>query len=114
MRLSAYLESVFLDAAASSFPGCDLWLFGSRTDDRKRGGDFDLAVKGPLSHDAFQKGRTRFFKELLMKDLDLPIDLIAYEEAGEVLRDEIDRHGILLRREISKEPSISRRARASR
>jgi len=114
MRLSAYLESLFLDTAASSFPGCELLLFGSRTDDRKRGGDFDLAVKGPLSHDAFQRGRTHFFKELLMRDLDLPIDLIAYEEASEALRKEIDRHGILLGRKIRQESSDPQTIGASR
>ncbi len=96
MRLSNYLKSVFLEAIKKSFGECEVVLYGSRVDDNKKGGDFDIAIKGDFSKEEFKKGKIRFLKELLMQDLDLPIDLVAYNLAPKALQEEIDKKGIKL------------------
>jgi len=96
MRLSDYLQGVIQNAISKSFGECEIILFGSRTDDSKKGGDFDIAVKCNLSQREFQRAKVQFVKELILQDLDLPIDLISYNHARDSFRKEIDRSGIEL------------------
>ena len=96
MRVSEYFAQSFGEAARKSFGDCRLYLFGSRTDPAKRGGDFDLAVDCSLGREAFKEAKIHFFKELLLKDLDLPVDLVSYRDAPARLREEIDRQKILI------------------
>ncbi len=44
MRLSAYEKGVIVDAVVRIDPNARIYLFGSRADDRKRGGDIDILV----------------------------------------------------------------------
>jgi predicted nucleotidyltransferase len=44
MRISEYEKSVILEAVKSLDPLAGVWLFGSRTDDNKKGGDIDIAI----------------------------------------------------------------------
>jgi len=96
MRLSDYLHRTIKNAISKSFGECEIILFGSRTDDSKKGGDFDIAIKGNLSKEEFRKGKVQFFKELILQDLDLPIDLILYNHARDPFRREIDASGVKL------------------
>ena len=82
MRVSSYLQRNFKEAIKNSFGECEAILFGSRIDDKKRGGDFDIAIKANLSKEEFDKKKVKFFKILLLKDLDLPIDLVFYNLAN--------------------------------
>jgi len=59
-------------------------------------GDFDLAVDCSLDKEAFKAAKILFFKELLLHDLDLPVDLVSYRDAPAKLRAEIDRQKILI------------------
>ena len=95
MRVSNYLKDVFKDAIERSFGDCEAILFGSRVDDSKRGGDFDIAIKCDLSKEEFRRARAKFFKFLLLKDLDLPVDLILYDASSEEFKKEIDK-GVVL------------------
>jgi len=95
MRVSNYLKSIFKYAIEQGFGECEAILFGSRIDDNKRGGDFDIAIKANLSKDEFERGRVKFFKILLLKDVDLPIDLVLYNQADEFFKKEIDK-GVVL------------------
>ena len=95
MRVSKYLISEIKKASKEAFGECKLILFGSRTDDSKRGGDFDIAVVKDMRFEAFKKAKVQFFKYLLLKDLDLPIDLVFYNKANELLKREIDK-GVIL------------------
>jgi hypothetical protein len=46
MRLSDLQRDIFRKTVAEIFgAGAEVWLFGSRVDDNKRGGDIDLLVK---------------------------------------------------------------------
>ena len=48
MRLSASQIETIRDAAQQNFGAeASVWLFGSRVDDTKRGGDVDLYVESP-------------------------------------------------------------------
>jgi hypothetical protein len=91
MRLSPYLRKQFIDASKEAFAESELILFGSRIDDSKRGGDFDIAVYSNINREAFTKGKVRFFKYLILRDLDLPIDLVHYNLANDLLKQEIDK-----------------------
>ena len=44
MRLSEHETQVITEAVYRVDPGARIWLFGSRVDDKRRGGDIDLAV----------------------------------------------------------------------
>ncbi len=91
MRVSDYMKNEILKASQKAFGECELILFGSRVDDSKRGGDFDIAVVKQMSVEAFKKAKVQFFKYLLLKDLDLPIDLVLYDKADGLFKKEIDK-----------------------
>jgi predicted nucleotidyltransferase len=90
MRVSNYLKSEIKQACKNAFGECELILFGSRVDDGKKGGDFDIAVVKDIDKESFKKAKVQFFKYLLLKDLDLPIDLVLYNKANELLKNEIN------------------------
>ena len=90
MRVSKYLKSEIKQACKNAFGECELILFGSRVDDGKKGGDFDIAVVKDIDKESFKKAKVQFFKYLLLKDLDLPIDLVLYSKANELLKNEIN------------------------
>lgn len=91
MRLSSYLKNEFTIAARKAFGDCTIILFGSRVDDSKRGGDFDIAIKTDMSHNDFRQAKVQFMKHLLLKDLDLPIDLVQYRVVSDLFQREIDK-----------------------
>ncbi|QCI28175.1 nucleotidyltransferase domain-containing protein [Caminibacter pacificus] len=76
--------------ALEVFQGCEIYFFGSRRDPEKRGGDIDIAIKG-LDKEEFKKKRVKFFKKLLLSDFDYDVDLVHYESASELLKQEIRR-----------------------
>jgi predicted nucleotidyltransferase len=45
MRLTAHQKTTILNACRQYFGNTECWLFGSRTDDQKRGGDIDLYIE---------------------------------------------------------------------
>ena len=48
MRLSQYQQAVIRTTVAAVFgAGAGVWLFGSRADDGKKGGDIDVVIEAP-------------------------------------------------------------------
>ncbi len=95
MRISKYIRDELKHASAIAFKDAKLFLFGSRLDDNKHGGDFDIAVKCNVDRETFRRSKIKFFKYLLLKDLELPIDLVHYEKANPLLKSEIDK-GVII------------------
>lgn len=95
MRVSKYIHDELKNASHFAFGEAKILLFGSRVDEAQRGGDFDIAVLSNLDRDSFLKAKTQFFKYLILKDLDLPIDIIDYKSANRLLKKEIEK-GVFL------------------
>lgn len=77
MRLTPAQIDNIREVARQNF-GADalVWLFGSRADDSKRGGDVDLYVEAPHRDTLMSALRCKI---LLEDSLDLPVDLIVKE-----------------------------------
>lgn len=78
MRL-AYEQISFIKQTVAEYFGSDarIWLFGSRVDDVKRGGDVDLYVE-PVDGEALFDRRVRCLGKL-GRGLPYPVDLIVAE-----------------------------------
>jgi predicted nucleotidyltransferase len=62
MRISEYEKTVIIDAVKNADPDAQIWLFGSRVDDNKKGGDIDIAVfSEKIDKDIMQKVQVRRF-----------------------------------------------------
>ena len=96
LRLNEYLKKEILSAIYSSFGDVKVILFGSRVDDTKRGGDFDIVIVCNYDKKEFKKRKIEFKKQLFLKNIDLPIDLVNYNLADDVLKREVERKGIEL------------------
>jgi predicted nucleotidyltransferase len=51
MRISEYERETIVRAVESVDRDASVWLFGSRADDKKKGGDIDIAVLSDKIHD---------------------------------------------------------------
>lgn len=93
MRLSNRLKSKLIDCVSDSFGEVDIYLFGSRTDDSKKGGDIDIAVDVELSSQEFKQQKIRFVMALIKQGLELKIDIVPYKSHDQLLTEEINRTG---------------------
>ena len=44
MRITEHEKKVIVEAVKNTDPDAKVWLFGSRVDDNKKGGDIDIAI----------------------------------------------------------------------
>ena len=78
MRLTPTQHQQILQATHLYFGShANVWLFGSRVDDSRRGGDVDLYVETDQASTLLSALRCKIELE---ENLDLPVDLVVKEE----------------------------------
>ncbi|WP_082054097.1 nucleotidyltransferase family protein [Methyloterricola oryzae] len=99
MRLSREVTCMILEIARRQFgDAISVWLFGSRVDDMRRGGDIDLLVEVRNPVDNKPVEAARFAAALQWQLGDQKIDVIIDDGRNHQLVHEIARReGILLR-----------------
>jgi len=97
MRLHGYLKKLIKHSLVKIFNNADIIIFGSRVDDRKQGGDIDIAIKTNVSSELFKQKKTIFLTELIRKNIDLKIDIVQYNDTMDsLLKKEIQNNSKLL------------------
>ncbi len=96
MRLSKRVVSILKESVLKSFGDVEVYLFGSRVDDSKKGGDIDLAIKTNLEKDAFKKNKYRFITELLKREFIYKIDVVDFDTKDKLLKSEIRKGNVKL------------------
>ena len=96
MRLSKKICQIIKSSINESFGDANIYLFGSRTDNSKLGGDIDIAIETTCTKEEFRKNKIKFFTSLIKKDFDLKIDLIRYKKDGTLISKEIEKNKIQL------------------
>jgi len=77
MRLTQTQHQCILQATHQNFgDDANVWLFGSRVDDTRRGGDIDLYVETAQASTLLSVLRCKIALE---ESLDLPVDLVVKE-----------------------------------
>jgi len=75
LRLSSREVELIRDSVRSTLGEVPVYLFGSRVDESKRGGDIDLYIIAPRQNDLFRKTlrlKTRL-EDLLYKPVDIVV-----------------------------------------
>jgi len=89
MRLSKRVITILKDNIKKSFGDVNVYLFGSRIDDNKKGGDIDLAIDANLSTQEFRRKKFLFLAMLMKNDFDYKIDIVNFNTKDELLHNEI-------------------------
>lgn len=85
MRLPEKIKQSIVTSIQNTFGDVDIYLFGSRTDDTKRGGDIDIAIHTNMSREHFRKHKIAFLSQLIRMGYDLKIDLVQYDDSTNTL-----------------------------
>ena len=94
MRLSNRILNILQENIKKSFGDVGVYLFGSRTDDSKKGGDIDLAIDTNLSRLEFRKQKSKLLALLIKIDFDYKIDVVNFNTKDLLLHDEIQNNHI--------------------
>jgi len=93
MRLSDRMQKLIVDGIRKSFGDTEIYLFGSRTDESKKGGDIDIALALDINKNEFRRKKIQFKKYLFQKGYDLKIDLLQWNKNIDgLLQDEIKKN----------------------
>jgi len=77
MRLSEFeIESIKTIAGHHFGPDVQVFLFGSRTNDHKRGGDIDLFIRNPNNEHLKIRSKIEFITELIQLIGEQKIDVV--------------------------------------
>jgi predicted nucleotidyltransferase len=96
MRISERIKIKIKKSIDESFGDIEIYLFGSRVDDDKKGGDIDLAIRVDISKEEFRNRKIKFLSSMMRLGFELKIDLVQYEKNGSLLSNEIEKTGIKL------------------
>ena len=89
MRLEKRIINKLKKAVYSSFGDVNIYLFGSRTDDEKKGGDIDIAIDANLSRVDFRKNKAKFIANLIKDNFELKVDVVSYNTEDKLLYDNL-------------------------
>ncbi len=96
MRLSDRIVKILQQSILKSFGDVDVYLFGSRVDDKQIGGDIDLALDVCMPKEEFQKKKAFFIACLVRVNFDLKVDVVNLNTKNLLLRQEIQKNKIRL------------------
>ncbi|MCX7100560.1 MAG: nucleotidyltransferase domain-containing protein [Methylobacter sp.] len=95
MRLTAYEVNAIKESAQEAFgPAVEVFLFGSRVDDEKKGGDIDLYIKAKTGNDIYHK--IKFLVKLEQKIGEQKIDVILAVDKNRPIEQQAIKTGVLL------------------
>jgi len=101
VRISKTMSDTIVKYVNMSFGDSNIYLFGSRVDDSKVGGDIDIAVENSDSRLAFRKKKAVFFTMMYKHGFDIKIDLVQYEKSSDkLINREIELNSVLLNNEL--------------
>ena len=84
MRLSEEYRTIIKETLAKHFgKGSKFYLFGSRVDDSKRGGDIDLYIETGLNADSASNAKSKSWIEMQTRLGEQKIDIVVYVEGTE-------------------------------
>ncbi len=96
MRLTSHERRVIKEEAARVFgEETDVFLFGSRADDSKLGGDIDLYIKVKNKDDLYEK-KTKFLSRVKWRTEDQRIDVVFNEDPARPIEQEAQEWGVLI------------------
>ena len=96
--MSERIKDLIVEGIHTHFGIVDIYLFGSRTDISKKGGDIDIALATNMERDEFRQKKVAFKTYLFRKGYDLKIDLLQWNEnLSRLMRDEIESNHIRLK-----------------
>jgi predicted nucleotidyltransferase len=96
MRLTDFEQKMIKKAFIESFEEGKIYLFGSRVDENKRGGDIDLYL---IPSQKFDNERDRKIKFLVKLDLyigEQKIDVILAKDSSRLIEQEALKYGVKL------------------
>ena len=96
MRLENIVLNKIKEAIYDSFGDVKIYLFGSRVDDTKKGGDIYIAIDTNLDSIKFRRRKIKFLTNLFKKDFHLKIDIVNLNTKDELLKKQIEKDGILI------------------
>ena len=98
MRLSTYEIDAIKDTFKDIFQNGDVYLFGSRVDDNKKGGDIDLYIKlsSPLQIKEMMAKKNKFRLRLEDKIGQQKIDIVISKDITRLIEQEALQKGIKL------------------
>lgn len=89
MRLKKNIINKIKQSVYDSFGDVNIYLFGSRTDDTKKGGDIDIAIDSNLSRLEFRKKKIKFISNLIKNNFELKVDIVDYNTKDKLLYENI-------------------------
>lgn len=94
MRLQKRIIDIIKQSLFDSFGDVDIYLFGSRVDDDKKGGDIDIAVDTDISRVEFRRNKAKFISNLIRIGFDLKIDIVSYNTKDTLLHQQIQQNSL--------------------
>jgi len=96
IRLTTYEVEAIKKAFLETFMSGDVFLFGSRTDNTKRGGDIDLYLCPKKKFEDEQKRKVRFLIKLDESIGEQKIDVVMAKDENRLIEQEALKYGVLL------------------